>query len=493
MLAVTVPYILGIILYRYAGWWPELALAFILVAALAWRFESSVRLVAVVVAAMSLGLTVAWLDRPVTAIDAPAGHVELTGTVKKVYERELSTSAIVATGDGNCWLLAGDAPELYPGDVIEFSADITPVDPFCDTLTTRQSTFYLVNRISFDAKAEWGQLHVVGRDDNWRYKLWNVRQRLVDKIVCSHLSPQAQEMACAIVVGEGSIIPPTRREQYGMAGVSHMLALSGMHVAIIAWLLSFVLWPVRSLTTARLPLGTGRWIHAVIVSVALVGYAFLTGLSPSVVRAVIMAVCYLLARAAGRGRSTLNSLCVAAMVLLLVNPMELFAAGFQLSFAAMLAIITVPQVLPSIQSRSIVKRTILNYLMFSLAAILGTMLLAVYYFGRFPWIVAVANIPVALLLPVILVGAIIVLVCQLMGFPSYIVASVVNGSVSVLDECIGLIGRVFPAPTVTMPWWGVWCGYIAIALGLIAYKKRRLVYVWPSLVLAILTVWSTAA
>ena len=120
-----------------------------------------------------------------------------------------------------------------------------------------------------------------------------------------------------------------------MAGASHILALSGLHIGLLYTLLFFILKPIARRGNI------GRAIRSVLLLILLWAFAFFTGLSPSVVRSVSMFSILAMADMVGRQPLSLNTLAAAAWLMLFCNPAWLFDVGFQLSFLAVASILLI--------------------------------------------------------------------------------------------------------------------------------------------------------
>ena len=131
------------------------------------------------------------------------------------------------------------------------------------------------------------------------------------------------------LLGDRYNIPRHINELFQMAGVVHILAISGFNVGIVAY--------ATFLFLKMFPLGR-RW-HYILTILLLIAYAVLTGGQPPVVRATIMAAVFLAGFILEREPESINTLACAALLILFVNPVNLFDVGFQLSFVSVLAII----------------------------------------------------------------------------------------------------------------------------------------------------------
>ena len=157
--------------------------------------------------------------------------------------------------------------------------------------------------------------------------LASVRSRL-NKLAWHHLAPQQAGLASAILLGNREQLEPARREIFLQTGTSHLLAISGLHVGILACCF-FVFFRCGWLSRNFCLLLTIGFV---------VFYAWLVEFRPPVVRASILIVLFCAARMHGRSGLSYNVLALAALLVLIINPTDLFALGTQLSFLAVAAI-----------------------------------------------------------------------------------------------------------------------------------------------------------
>jgi competence protein ComEC len=143
------------------------------------------------------------------------------------------------------------------------------------------------------------------------------------------LPPTEAGVLNGILLGERGDLPASLRDDFERTGTTHILATAGLHVGLVTWLLLAFLHRLRVPHRSRLILTLGiLWLYAV-----------MAGERPSVVRAVVMASVYLVGILLEREPDLLNTMGLAALILLAMSPYNLFDAGFQLSFATVLTII----------------------------------------------------------------------------------------------------------------------------------------------------------
>lgn len=230
-----------------------------------------------------------------------------------------------------------------------------------------------------------------------RAALW--RQRILQTYRCWGFSGDEFAVLSALTVGYKGGLTPELRETFQQAGVSHILALSGMHIAILWGLLSGMM---QWLNRKRI----GRWVRCLVILGVLTVFAFLTGLSPSVVRAVVMCVLMSVLQTSDRISYAENALGITAFAMLLYRPFYLFDVGFQLSFLAVLVIVVyAPLLQQCLKVHHPVLRYVWKLMVVSWVAQAGTAPLVLYYFSHFPVYFWLSNLVVAPLLLLILYGA----------------------------------------------------------------------------------------
>jgi len=193
-------------------------------------------------------------------------------------------------------------------------------------------------------------------------------------------------VAAAISFGYAKEIDKDTRQIFSGAGCAHILAISGLHLAIIYGVFNFLL---SFISNNR----RGRIVKQLIILPILWIFAFLTGMPSSVTRAVIMITIWGTGSAFLFRAFSINTLGFAAFFMLLNNPFNLFDIGFQFSFSAVLAILLVNPYLTSLyHSRNPMINYVWQLSCTSTSAQLGTAPLSIYYFHQFPLLYLIANV-----------------------------------------------------------------------------------------------------
>jgi len=224
----------------------------------------------------------------------------------------------------------------------------------------------------------------------------------IHQLLYKALPAQQAALLFGLLVGDRSAVAREVEEDFRNAGVIHVLSVSGMHVGFVVAALFFLLkWlPLRPALRTLLLLA-GIWF-----------YAHLTGLESPVARAALMAGLFLVAPLLQRRADPVNIIAVAALILLMLQPLQLFMAGFQLSFAACLGIVLLYQRLRMYTDTWFNRRGPFHraarysaeIVAISVCAQIATLPIILYYFNSLPLISLAANIPVIPLSGVILMG-----------------------------------------------------------------------------------------
>lgn len=204
------------------------------------------------------------------------------------------------------------------------------------------------------------------------------RRRLMNRFKELGLSGREYAVVAAMTLGDKSLIDKELKSGYSISGASHVLALSGLHLGIVYAVLSFLFLRFRK-----------YWLPQLFILTTIWAYVFLVGMPPSVIRSAVMLTIYSCVGLLGREKMSANTLAFAAIVMLAANPLNLYDAGFQLSFMAVLAILTITPLIYTFFPNGLLwrhswLRWICGLTTVSLSAQIGTAPLAAYYFGRLP-------------------------------------------------------------------------------------------------------------
>ncbi len=210
----------------------------------------------------------------------------------------------------------------------------------------------------------------------------------------------------ALLLGEMGSVPKTMKDAYTMAGVNHILSISGFHVGIIALFLCQVLLLTAKGSEFLLLRLNMRRFSLVATLPVVVFYMFLSGAAPATIRSVIMIGMFILAMVLERETDPVDTLMLAAVVILAAYPPELFDISFQLSFLAIWGIVVLTPIFysPFKAVRGKAAGRLLLFLAASGAAIASTVIPVAYYFHRTSLTGLISNF---LIVPLLGYGAVV--------------------------------------------------------------------------------------
>lgn len=237
-----------------------------------------------------------------------------------------------------------------------------------------------------------------------RMKIEAFRQHL-NTAIHAHSEPPAGAIIQALILGGQHEIPKTVRDQFNRTGVSHILAISGFHVGIIAIISIFTVRTFMKASSYLLLRFNVTKVSMVISFIPVAVFALIAGMGTSVVRATIMAMAFLFAIFLGKERDLYQTLALAALMILMAWPPSLFDISFQLSFSAVAAILFMTPKLTALvpqppreghpKALLFIRRRFYDmviFVMVSVSATLGTLPLVLLYFNRISLITIPANL-----------------------------------------------------------------------------------------------------
>lgn len=263
----------------------------------------------------------------------------------------------------------------------------------------------------------------------------NFREHIISKLEQKNFGMEEMGVIQALLLGKRDDISENTYDNYKNAGAVHILAVSGLHVGIILFLLEFLLSPLEHLPK-------GKTIKLITVVLLLWSYAFIAGLSPSIVRAVTMFSFVAYALYLNRPTNSFNIIALSMLFILLVKPLFLFQVGFQMSYAAVLAIVWI---YPKLQKlwfpENIIVRKTWQLLSVSVAAQLGVLPISLFYFHQFPALFFISNLLIIPFLGLILGFGILVIILALIDLlPPFLVDSF-NWVIKMMNSIVQWVGQ----------------------------------------------------
>jgi competence protein ComEC len=358
------------------------------------------------------------------------------------------------------------AEQVKYGDILYINARVTEVQPPGNPHQFNYKKFLANSGIYHQAYLKQGVWQKSGdRKVNPVFQLaYAARFGLLDILNHNGLKGDEFAVVSAILLGYDDFMDRELRNKYAGAGALHVLCVSGLHVGIIFLLLSFLLKPLDKKSALRI-------VKVVLILISIWAYAFITGLSPSVMRAGVMFSLFAIREVSREKSNPYNILAASAFILLLIDPFMITKIGFQLSYAAVLAIVSlfnpIYKLLP-------VKNVILDYFwkltVVSLAAQIGTFPFAIFYFHQFPVYFFLTNIIVIPLVWLILHTGILVLVASAFsGFVAAFLGTVLSIMLLALNSSVDFINSL---PGATISNLVITLGQVIVIYGIIIMLNR---------------------
>lgn len=217
-------------------------------------------------------------------------------------------------------------------------------------------------------------------------------------------------LAEALLIGYKDDLDQRLVQSYTNTGVVHIIAISGLHLGLIYWLLALLLKPLKNQRKIK-------WLRPVLIIAGLWLFSLLAGAQPSILRSALMFTCIVSGESLSRKTSIYNTMAVSAFILLCINPYWLWDVGFQMSYAAVLSIIIFMRPIYNwfyIKNKTLDLIWKLNAV--TLAAQVLTVPLSIYHFHQFPNYFLLTNFVAVPLSSMIVLGEIFL--CAMAWIPA---------------------------------------------------------------------------
>jgi competence protein ComEC len=331
-----------------------------------------------------------------------------------------------------------DTLPIQAGDHIAFSAYPQPITNRGNPAEFDYKKHMAIHHMHYQVYIDNGSWIKMACKPAFSLSVWSNRTRayLLKHLKSKHLNKKTYAIASALILGHKDLLTPDIKAQFTSSGVMHILAVSGLHVGIIYFMLHYILFFLE-----KLPYGKN--IKTILIICMLLGYAFLTGLSPSVCRATLMFSVLATGSSIRRYTSIYNSLAFSAFILLVVNPLLLFSISFQLSYVAVFSIAFFQPRFYHLVKLPPVPDKLWQWFTVALAAQIGTAPLVIHNFNQFPvffWLTNFIAIPAATL--ILLSGFLYLLITPIIPFIGDIIARILAMTVLFLNESTAFIQRL---------------------------------------------------
>ena len=412
----------GIAAVHYGLLWPAAAVVAVLCLCML-RMKARPLQAAMFVCSAAAGFAITYAMKPPAL---PADYFEgedrtYSGVVQNVRIGERSQRCYLDVGGDTAFRIAvfisDVVPTIRPGDIMTVKGLLEVPDKYIDVPTLDFGRDYS-GRASARLSVNAADCRVTGHDRSLMTRLQDIRGSIADAIYASELAPSTSRLLVSATLGNENPGPAVR-ERFRATGLSHLLCVSGFHTALIAAILSLLLFPLRLWPRA------GRYRHLLVIVLIWV-YAMLTGFLPSVVRAAVMISIYLGAKLSERDANPFNSLCVAVFIILAINPYWLFSIGFQLSAGAILGLIAFAKKLNPVPRRHKLAHKAVSLISVPMAALAGTAPIVLAHFHTLPLLSIPANAAASVLFPLFMAGGLATALLSAIGVPAGLLAGAVD-------------------------------------------------------------------
>ena len=299
------------------------------------------------------------------------------------------------------------------------------------------------------------------------------RNRVNEKLKNYDFKTDVLAIINALLLGQRQDISPEIYNNYVNAGVIHILAVSGLHVGIIFLILNWLFKPLHRFKYGK------HLIKPLLIILILWSFAFVAGLSPSVTRAVTMFSIVTCAQFLKRPTNIYNTISISIFLMLLVKPIYLFDVGFQMSYLAVLAIVSVQPMLYKLwKTPNLVIDKFWQILTVTIAAQLGVAPLGLFYFHQFPGLFFISNLVIIPVLGIILGLGIFVIFLALLDSLPEVIAKVFSFIIDTLNAFIVWVAQfeTFLLKDVSFSLYHLLVSYLVLISVIFLWKEKTTKY-----------------
>ena len=413
------------------------------------------------------------LDQLIVEIVKPikltSKKVSVTANVKAIQYKDHS----IQTEGKSIFYLNKDSlsAKLLPGDILEFK-----------NVQFKNLTYHN-NPGQFDYATflRFHQIHYANYINEWDKKgsTFNflryptlIRNKALEVLKENVIIKSHFPIVSALVLGYKDELSNHTKHSFSSTGAMHVLAVSGLHVGIIYFILKSIItlftFYQRNMVFRNILLLIGIWV-----------YALITGMSPSVLRACTMLSFLIIAEVFNRNTNVYNVLSASAILLLMINPYLIMQVGFQLSYLAVLGILYIQPKMEKIWAPKywLIKK-IWTITTVSIAAQISTFPLGLLYFHQFPNYFLISNLVVIPAAFLILSLGILIIVLSfskiIVGFISYLLQHVLNSLLLVIRHIESIPGSLTEGLSISI--FETMLIYLFIASILISLKFKKYIF-----------------
>lgn len=314
--------------------------------------------------------------------------------------------------------------------------------------------------------------HLFRVSDN-KHTFWgyasSLRKTINNRLDNFDFKPDELAIINALILGQRQDISKTVYTNYVNAGAIHILAVSGLHVGILLLFLNLLLKPLRYLKK-------GNLIQVIVILIMLWCYVVIAGASASIIRAATMFSVVAIAMHLKRKSNIYNTLAVSIFIILLLKPMFLFDVGFQLSYLAVIAIVTIQPLLYKLWKPKIwVINKLWQVFTVTLAAQFGVLPISLYYFHQLPGLFWLSNLVIIPLIGVLLICGILIIILALVNILPKFIANAYGNGIGLMNDFFAWIAskEAFLVENISFNIYFVLASYLLIIALVSFYMKQN--------------------
>lgn len=347
------------------------------------------------------------------------GTYYITGVVQRVENKDTRTVLLLSEAqiyqEGSSQPVLGLQLTLYdalrrfePGQVLEAVGNVRPVAGPRNPGEQDFTRFYYAQGVSALATANEEDVSLMGATVHLNAPFFKLKENLTD-VLFRYSSGNNAAFLSSLLFGGTELLEPDTVNSFTLLGISHLIAVSGLQIALLGYAFSWLLGVCK----------VGRRLRFLLTAAFLLGYSAMCAFTPSVLRACVMFLIVLYASFSGRRYDIYNGLGIACALLLAINPLSVFLLGFQLSFLACVGIAWGTRWFSRVKARA--PRALLGTVGITAGAQLGTLPITLQLSGFYTPVSFFANllfVPLStLLLYVALVGVLLAALVPAAGGP----------------------------------------------------------------------------
>lgn len=366
--------------------------------------------------------------------------------------------------------ISADSTLLTAGDRLSFKGSITNLN----YLTYPGGFDYkkYLNKLGISQELKVDEYKLVMSGQSLKRHSLELQKIFVNQITSVIHKPREQSTALAILIGYKNPHFKSLQSTYSKAGLSHLLAISGLHTALVFSLIFMLLYPLGFLPKGK----KVKWIFSIVL---LWGFALISGWSHSVIRACLLLSFYVLSKLLQRSNNSFHFLILAFLINIIIDPYALFQVGFQMSYTAVFFILWMyPLLRERIKHSNQIIDKALEIIALSLSAQLGVLPLSLYYFGNLPLHFLVGNLLIVPLMGIVIYTGFLAILIPLVGTLFEQLLYYINQLVEQLS-----IDQLILA--IKIDSFQLFCSYLLLFLLTLAIDKKSFALFKISIILAI--------